>query len=89
MKRDDTFDKFIYQALGEKILAFRKESGRTYDEVAYLLDLSPNTYYRYEIGDRKMPITVFKKLCVLYKVDMTTTLKEVYDDALQIMTGNK
>lgn len=75
-------------ALSQVMLALRKKTGRTYDDVAYLIDLNPVTFFNYESGSRKMPITVFRKLCVLYNVDMKETLKEINDLTLKTLLGD-
>lgn len=75
--KGNTFESYFYEALSEIVTNLRLKSGRTFEDVADLLDIKPITFYAYEKGTRKMPITIFKKLCLLYNVDMKETLAKV------------
>ena len=81
--KDENFDSYFYNELSKVVTKLRLDSGRTFEEIAVLLGLSPMTYYNYEKGARKMPITVFKKLCILFQVDMDETLKSIYQAAIK------
>jgi len=75
--KGNTFESYFYDALSEIMIGLRLKNGRTFEDVADLLDIKSITFYAYEKGTRKMPITVFKKLCLLYNVDMKETLSKI------------
>ena len=80
--KDEKFESYFYSELSKIVTKLRTDSGRT-EEIAILLGISPMTYYNYEKGSRKMPITIFKKLCILYQIDMSKTLEGIYQAAIK------
>ena len=77
--KDDKFESYFYEELSQIVTKLRDDSGRTFEDVALLLGIPPMTYYKYEKGSRKMPITIFKRLCILYNIDMSETLMKIYN----------
>lgn len=75
--KEENFESYFYSELSKIVTNLRIDSGRTFEETAILLSISPSTYYNYEKGARKMPITIFKKLCILFQVDMAKTLETI------------
>lgn len=84
----DSFQEVYYLALSKVMSELRAKAGITCEDAALILGIRPNTFYRYESGYRSMPITIFKKLCVLYHVDMKETLDKVNEIATDILQGN-
>lgn len=87
--KDETFDAYYYKALSQIVTSLRIKNGRTFEDVSLLVDLKPMTFYKYENGSRKMPITVFKKLCLLYNVDMKDTMNKINELAIKMMEGDE
>lgn len=79
--KDTNFDAYFYSALGDIVSEYRNKSNRTFEEVAQLLDIPSRTYYCYERGTRKMPVSIFNKLCLLYQIDKKETLRRIAGEA--------
>ena len=83
--KDDPFDRAYMQAVGEFLSEKRKMSGRTLDDIAFVIDIKWNTLYKYERGDRQIPIEVLQKLCRFYNVDFLQTFRDINNRAIDIM----
>ena len=81
--KDDNFENYFYEELSSIVTELRANSGRTFEDVALLLGIPPMTYYKYEKGSRKMPVTIFKRLCILYNIDMSETLMKIYNTTIK------
>ena len=81
--KDDNFENYFYEELSSIVTELRANSGRTFEDVALLLGIPPMTYYKYEKGSRKMPVTIFKRLCILYNIDMSETLIKIYNSTIK------
>ena len=79
--KDTNFDAYFYSALGDIVSEYRNKSNRTFEEVAQLLDIPSRTYYCYERSTRKMPVSIFNKLCLLYQIDKKETLRRIAGEA--------
>ena len=81
--KEDNFENYFYEELSSIVTELRANSGRTFEDVALLLGIPPMTYYKYEKGSRKMPVTIFKRLCILYNIDMSETLMKIYNTTIK------
>ena len=81
--KDDNFENYFYEELSSIVTELRANSGRTFEDVALFLGIPPMTYYKYEKGSRKMPVTIFKRLCILYNIDMSETLMKIYNTTIK------
>ena len=81
MKLDkmDSLDKMI----GEYFTLKRIEYRYTQVQVAQLIGTNRNTYVHYELGNRSMPLSVMKKLCILYHLDYYETFKYLDKEAVR------
>jgi len=63
--------------VGEFLVAQRNSRNYSQQNVADLMGISRNTYACYEYGTRSMPVSLFKKACMLYGVDFYDTFKKL------------
>lgn len=63
-----------YQTLGKRITALRKEREWTQAEVARMLNVSQQTQFAYELGDRKMPLDRAEQLARIFRVSLVELL---------------
>ena len=78
----DVIDKFFGDVFRER----RKSQNWTTQDVADKIGIIRQTYYYYEIGERSMPMDVFKALCALWNIDWMDLIRQgqqVYIEALQ------
>lgn len=83
--KNDTYDSYFYKALSEYMGRKRVLASRTVDEVAEIIGLPKTTFFQYESGHRKMPLSVFGKLCLLYNVKMNDAIKEIQENTLELI----
>jgi len=57
-----------FRALGESICERRKEIGMTQAELARSLNVSQQTVFAYEIGDRRISVLIVAKLAKIFGV---------------------
>lgn len=77
MRNRTLYDNTYLALQSEYFINLRKQTGRSYDVVAYILNLKPSTFYKYEKGMRDMPVSVFVDLCLLYNKDYGEVFKEL------------
>lgn len=87
--KNDTYDAYFYKALSEYMGRKRVLSSRTVDDVAEIIGLPKTTFFQYESGNRKMPLSVFSKLCLLYNIDMNQAIKDIQDKTLELIKESK
>lgn len=59
--------------VGDYFKQKRTEHRYTQIQVCELLGLSQSTFCCYETGSRSMPVSIMKKLCILYHLDFHET----------------
>lgn len=57
-----------FRALGEHVSKLRKEQGLTQAELARLLEVSQQTVFAYELGDRRVSVLMLIKLAKIFSV---------------------
>ena len=75
MSRDE-YESLFYKMLGEILVGMRQKQGRTFEDVACILDIPPMTFYKWENGTRKIPLQILYKLCKFYKVSIDEVIEE-------------
>lgn len=78
-KELNALDKMIGDYFTEK----RIEHRYTQVQVSQLTNTNRNTYVHYEHGTRSMPLSVMKKLCILYHLDYYETFKYLDKEAVK------
>ncbi len=73
----------LYEIIGERLAARRKEINMTQDAIAEAVELERTSITNIEAGRQKAPLSLLYRLCAALKVDPLTILptnKEVADD---------
>lgn len=70
-------------AISEFLIEQRKISGRTLEEVGSVLGITTTSMYRYETGQREIPLNLFRRLCVFYGCDFVAVFTEISDKATE------
>ena len=72
--------------LGEKLKTLRLSYGLTQDDIAMLLGMSRTSFSKYENGAANPPLTVMRKLSVIYKVKLEYL---IYDDDTTVVFNSQ
>lgn len=59
---------------GKRIAEIRESMGLSQGEASKLLDIPQSTYSGYELGSRKIPLSMIKKISDLYNVSVDSLL---------------
>lgn len=62
----------VYQLLGQRLRALRRQHGKTQAQVARLIDISPQQYQKYEDAQTKCSLTAIVALAGYYGVSIET-----------------
>lgn len=57
-----------YEEFGKRIAELREQKGLSQSEISELLGIPQSTYAGYELGNRKVPLSIIKKLSKIYGV---------------------
>lgn len=79
--KEGSIDHAYASVISEFLTEQRKKSGRTLAEVGKIFGVGANTIYRYEAGQREIPLDLFRRLCVLYGVDFEESFREISQKA--------
>lgn len=78
MKQD--YDKIFNDVFSEYFTKIRTDRGWSRKVVADKLGLPASTFTYYEKGLRDVPISVFKRMCLLYGLDFHKVFKQLDDE---------
>lgn len=67
-------EKKFFQTLGERVAALRKEQGLTQIQLAELLGISQQMVASYEVGRRRIPVSMLQSLAETLTVTVDTLL---------------
>lgn len=60
--------------IASRVKGLRLLTGKTVEEIAKVLDISPSLYEQYENGEDDIPVSLMNELANYYEVDMTEIL---------------
>lgn len=72
-------DKVFYQALGLEIRKARQEKNITLYKIARLTGISKSTVDRWELGESRISVSNYKKLCKILNIDSKIQLNITVD----------
>jgi len=73
----------IYAYVGSRLRHFRKREGMKLQDIATIIDKSPQQYQKYETGVSKCPLDLIFELCRHYKVPADAILPFSVDSRTQ------